>query len=73
MIAFAPMAAVKLTMDCLAAFHYILFVMDFDNWELQKANWSLKLGVGMFFLNFILWSAVGIFIDFVFNGKNYIC
>ena len=46
MIAVAPVAAIKLTFDCLASFEYMYFDMNFDNWHLVKKGWSLETGVG---------------------------
>ena len=69
--AMAPLAAVKLTMDCLGSFHFMEYGMNFDNWHLIKSDWSLKAGVGSFIINFFFWTVIGLFFDYLFSGTNY--
>ena len=68
-VAYAPLAAVKLTWDVLAKIHYIEWKVNFDNYEIETKNWSIKLGINAFILNFLVYTAVGIFLDIVINFR----
>ena len=67
MVALAPLAAIKMTMDTLGRFHYMFWAMNFDNWHLIKLGWSLRTGVQMFVVNLIIWAFIGIFLDILFT------
>ena len=67
MVALAPLAAIKMTMDNWAKFHYMFWNMNFENWHLIKLGWSLQIGAQMFIVNFILWTTVGIVLDFLLH------
>lgn len=69
-VSVAPLAAVKLTLDTLAKFHYMLWAMNFDNYEEKKNGWSIKIGLSMIIFNFVLWTAIGIILDLLLNTFN---
>ena len=72
-VAYGPLAAVKLTWDVLAKIHYIEWKVNFENYNIEIANWSIKLGVSAFITNFILYTVVGIVLDIIFNFRSFPC
>ena len=72
-VAYAPLAAVKLTWDFLAKLHYIFWIVNFDNYEIEIQNWSIKLGIRAFILNFLIYTAVGIVLDIILNCRSFSC
>ena len=68
-VAYGPLAAVKLTWDVLAKIHYIEWKANFDNYEIEIKNWSIKLGVDAFITNFLLYTAIGIALDIIVNFR----
>ena len=72
-VAYGPLAAVKMTWDVLARIHYIEWKVNFDNYEVEFVNWSIKLGVDAFITNFLIYTAAGIVLDIIFNFRSFSC
>ena len=72
-VAFAPLAAAKLTIDTLSEMHYIGWPSNFDNYDVVKKNWSIKLGINAYILNFCVYTLVGIVLDILFNLGSMPC
>lgn len=66
-MAYAPLAAAKLTIDTLSEIHYIGWSSNFDNYDVLKKNWSIKLGINAYIANFFVYTLVGIFLDILLN------
>ena len=72
-MAFAPLAAAKLTIDTLSEMHYIGWPSNFDNYDVLKKNWSIKLGINAYIANFFVYTLVGISLDIVLNIQSLPC
>ena len=72
-VAYAPLSAAKLTIDTLSEMHYIGWPSNFDNYDVKKKNWSIKLGINAYILNLIVYTIVGIVLDIILNIHSMPC
>ena len=65
------MTGITLTLGTIAGLHYMEWAVNFDNWDVAKDGWSVKMGVQLAVVNFFVWTAVGILADLVVNFNDY--
>ena len=67
-----PLTAIKLTIETYLEFMKSEFPISFDNYEIERFNWSIKSGMESFVLNFFLWLALAVAFDLIANRFSWL-
>jgi len=68
--AWSPITVIKLTFDTYGKLHAGKFFMSFDNYETERDNWSMKLGINQMIANFFVYLAIGIALELLINAYS---
>lgn len=68
--AWSPITVIKITFDTYGKLHAGKFFMSFENYDTERADWSLKLGINQMIANFFVYLAIGIGLELLINAYS---